>query len=197
MFVAETSWAHWEGRLTPKLPYGQPRKSGLSALSGLGGLGGFLEKPLKPLKSCLKNRSKTAHFLRWYLNVFSSKIWAVFERFLSVLPGSRSQTHVHTFATEKLRRDFRDLGGNGATQKTTARPFGQRDQNVHFQDFLDRGGDGASLQTEAETVRPRLYRRIRCTVATMDTCGLRYVSLSQEFQKHELECRVFSIHCGA
>ena len=24
----------------------------------------FLEKPLKPLKSCLKNRSKTAHFLR-------------------------------------------------------------------------------------------------------------------------------------
>ena len=23
----------------------------------------FLEKPLKPLKSCLKNRSKTAHFL--------------------------------------------------------------------------------------------------------------------------------------
>ena len=33
--------------------------------------------------------------------------------------------------------------------------------------------------------------------STMDTCGLRYVSLSQEFQKHELECRVFSIHCGA
>ena len=40
----------------------------------------FLEKPLKPLKSCLKNRSKTAHFLRWFLNGFSSKIWAVFER---------------------------------------------------------------------------------------------------------------------
>ena len=77
---------------------------------------------------------------------------------------SRSQTHVHTFATEKLRRDFRDLGGNGATPKTTARPFDQRDQNVHFQDFRDRGGDGASLQTEAETMRPRLYRRIRCTV---------------------------------
>ena len=68
----------------------------LSGLSGLGGLGGlgvfFLEKPLKPLKSCLKNRSKTAHFLRWFLNGFSSKIWAVFERFLSGLPGSRSQT---------------------------------------------------------------------------------------------------------
>ena len=65
----------------------------LSGLSGLGGLGVFfLEKPLKPLKSCLKNRSKTAHFLRWFLNGFSSKIWAVFERFLSGLPGSRSQT---------------------------------------------------------------------------------------------------------
>ena len=48
----------------------------------------FLEKPLQPLKSCLK----TAHFLRWFLNGFSSKNWAVFERFLSGLPGSRSQT---------------------------------------------------------------------------------------------------------
>ena len=34
-------------------------------LSGLSGLGGFFwKKPLKPLKSCLKNRSRTAHFLR-------------------------------------------------------------------------------------------------------------------------------------
>ena len=97
---------------------------------------------------------------------------ARFERFLSGLPGSRSQTHVHNFATEKLRRDFRVLGGNGATPKTTARPFGQRDQNVHFQDFRDRGGDGASLQTEAETVRPRLYRRIRCTVLFSGPHGL-------------------------
>ena len=56
----------------------------LSGLSGLGGLFFFnLEKRLKPLKSCLKNRSKTAHFLRWFLNGFSSKIWAVFKRFLS------------------------------------------------------------------------------------------------------------------
>ena len=45
----------------------------------------FLEKPLKPLKSCLKNRSKTAHFLWWFLNGFSSQIWAVFKRFLSGL----------------------------------------------------------------------------------------------------------------
>ena len=54
----------------------------LSSLSGLGGLGIFLEKPLKPLKSCLKNRSKTAHFLRWFLNGFFkqdlSGFWAVF-----------------------------------------------------------------------------------------------------------------------
>ena len=34
----------------------------------------FLEKPLKPLKSCLKNRSKTTHFLRLFLNGFLSKI---------------------------------------------------------------------------------------------------------------------------
>ena len=53
----------------------------LSGLSDLGGLDVFfLEKPLKPLKSCLKNRSKTAHFLWWFLNGFSSKIRAVFER---------------------------------------------------------------------------------------------------------------------
>ena len=31
-------------------------------------------RPLKQLKSCLKNRSKTAHFWRWFLNGFSSKI---------------------------------------------------------------------------------------------------------------------------
>ena len=36
----------------------------------------LLKKPLN---------SKTAHFLRWFLNGFSSKIWAVFERFLSGL----------------------------------------------------------------------------------------------------------------
>ena len=45
----------------------------------------FWKKPLKPLNSCLKNRSKTAHFLRWFLNGFSSKIWAIFKRFLSGL----------------------------------------------------------------------------------------------------------------
>ena len=55
-------------------------------LSGLSGLGVFFsEKPLKPLKSCLKNRSKTAHFLRWFLKGFSSKMLAVFKRFLGGL----------------------------------------------------------------------------------------------------------------
>ena len=64
-------------------------------------------KPLKPLKSCwktaqtahilLKNRSKTVSviFERFFKQDLSG-----FKRFLSGLPGSRSQTHVHTFATK-------------------------------------------------------------------------------------------------
>ena len=60
----------------------------------------FLEKPLKPLKSCLKNRSKTAHFLRWFLNGFSSKIWAVFERY------SRVEIPDSTFLTSSSRQQL-------------------------------------------------------------------------------------------
>ena len=67
--------------------------------------------------------------------------------------------HFQTFATEKLRRGFREQGGYGATQWLRKR-LDWRDQFWPIPDFPDHHGDGAILKkffrafsTEVETAR--------------------------------------------
>ena len=67
--------------------------SGLSGLGGLGGLGGYFGKTAQTAQILLKKPLKNRSFLAVTFERFSSKIWAVFKRFLSGLIKKTDKTN--------------------------------------------------------------------------------------------------------